>query len=97
MNTYVIGSMPRLSVTFAVGGVATDPTTVTFKIKIPAGTITTYVYGVDSQLAKDSTGVYHVDWTTAAEGIHAWRMAGTGACVAADEQLFAVRDSRFTP
>lgn len=97
MQTYVIGSMPRLSVSFAVGGVATDPTTVTFKIQVPAGTVTTYLYGTDAQLVKSGTGAYYVDWTTAAEGIHVWRMAGTGACVAADEQLFAVRDSRFTP
>lgn len=97
MNSYTIGTQVRLSATFAIAGVATDPTAVTFKIRVPAGTITTYVYGTDAQLVKSATGVYYVDHTTAAEGIHAWRMAGTGTVVAAEEQRFEVKDSRFTP
>lgn len=93
MNTFEIGSMPRLSATFAVSGTPTDPTTVTFKLRKPDGSITTYLYGVDAQLVKSSAGVYYVDWTTALEGIHIWRMAGAGACVAAEEQSFHVRGS----
>lgn len=96
MNSYTLGQMVRLTATFAVSGANTDPTTVTFKVRAPSGTITTYLYGTDSQLVKSATGVYYVDYTTAAEGIHAWRMAGTGTCVAAEEQRFTVEDSRFS-
>lgn len=96
MNAYTLGSQVRLSATFEVNGVATDPTTVTFKVRAPSGTVTTYVYGTDVQLVKSATGVYYVDYTTAAEGLHAWRMAGTGTAVGAEEQQFVVRDSRFS-
>jgi hypothetical protein len=96
MNSYTLGTLIRLTATFAVGGVNTDPTVVTFKVKVPSGTITTYVYGTDAQLVKSATGVYYVDYTTVAEGIHAWRMQGTGAAIGAEEQQFTVKDSRFS-
>lgn len=97
MNAYTLGTQVRLSATFTVSGTATDPTAVTFKIREPDATVTTYVYGTDAELVKSSTGVYYVDYTTAAEGIHAWRMVGTGTVIAAEEQQFTVRDSRFEP
>lgn len=96
MNSYTLGTQIRLSATFEVSDTPTDPTAVTFKVRVPAGTITTYVYGVDAQLVKASTGVYYVDYTPAAEGIHAWRMAGTGACVGAAEQQFVVPEGLFS-
>lgn len=95
MNAYARGSLVRLSAAFAVSAAATDPSTITFKVKVPAGTVTTYVYGTDVQVVKDSTGNYHVDWAATAEGIHAWRFEGTGTCQAAAEQQFTVSDSRF--
>lgn len=96
MNAYVIGTSVRLAATFEVADVATDPTAVTFKIRVPAGTITTYVYGVDAQLVKSATGAYYVDYTTAAEGVHVWRMQGTGTAVGAAEASFVVLESPFS-
>ena len=96
MNSYTLGSMIRLTATFKVSGTNTDPTAITFKVRVPAGTITTYVYGTDAALVKSATGVYYVDYTPSDEGIYAWRMAGTGTCVAAEEQQFTVKDSRFS-
>lgn len=46
-----------------------DPATVTCKVQKPsdaAGTLTTFTYGTDAELEKDSTGVYHV-WIDADE------------------------------
>lgn len=96
MNAYTLGSQIRLTATFEISDTATDPTAVTFKVRAPSGTVTTYIYGTDAQLVKSATGVYYVDYTPAAEGIYAWRMAGTGTCVAAEEQQFTVKDSRFS-
>ena len=95
MNAYTVGTLVRLQATFTVSGTVTDPTAVTFKLRDPIGTVTTYVYGTDAQLVKSATGVYYVDYTTAAEGLHAWRMTGTGTVVAAEEQQFRVRESSF--
>lgn len=114
MNRFTLGALVRLAVEFNVNGTPTDPTAVTFKVRVPAGTVTTYVYGTDAQLVKASagtvirdadgnavwtaaaSGTYYVDYPTAAEGIHWWRMQGTGTAVGAEEQAFTVKDSRFT-
>lgn len=96
MNAFTVGAQVRLQATFKVADVSTDPTAITFKIRAPSGNVTTYVHGVDAQLVKSATGIYYVDWTTSAEGVHAWRMAGTGVAVAAEESSFLVKDSPFS-
>ena len=47
-----------------------DPVTVTFKMEIPSGVITTYEYGTDVELVRASEGVYYVDSTTATAGAY---------------------------
>src|SRR4030066_180526 len=59
-NAYDKGKTIRLSALFTVGGVATDPTTVTLKVKKPRGGIVTYTYAL-AEITKDSTGNYHKD------------------------------------
>lgn len=95
MNFYDIGDAIRLSATFTVGGVATDPTTLTLRIKAPGGTETTYTYGTDAALVKDSVGVYHLDYLPPVAGGYTYRWAGTGAAQAASETPFSVRLSAF--
>lgn len=92
-NTYDIGDMVKLQSTFTVSDVATDPTTITFTLREPNNTVTTYVYGTDSQLVKSGTGIYYVNWTVRMSGKHRWRMVGTGACVAAAEGTIDARES----
>lgn len=97
-NSYDVGDKPRLRTNPVFkndAGVATDPTTVTFRIRIGSGTPTVYVYGTNAQLVKAGTGDYYVDWTIAAEGRHHYRFEGTGAVIAAAEQSFNVRNSAF--
>jgi len=92
MSTYTIGDLVRLSASFTVGGVATDPTTVVCIVRDPTGVETTY-----SSPTKDSTGAYHVDHdlTNAIAGVWSYRYAGTGACQAAMESEFFVEPSQF--
>lgn len=91
-ETAVIGSLKRLSATFKVNGMATDPAAVTFKLRDPAGTLTTYVYGTDAQLVRDSAGAFHVDWPVAAAGRHFVKWDGDGAAdVAAQTEFWALR------
>ena len=97
MNRYILGNSIRMSAAFTNGGAATDPTGITFKIRSPMnGTITSYTYGTDAALVKDSTGNYHVDHTPTAAGSHYYRFAGTGAVIAADEGEFEIRRSFFS-
>jgi hypothetical protein len=94
-NTYDVGDKVRVTVNFTDNGSPIDPTTVVFKWKSPAGTITTKTYGTDVEVVKTSTGVYYSDITPASAGKYDYRFAGTGAVVAASEGLFYVRPSEF--
>ena len=89
MARYYIRQAVRETVTFTVGGVATDPTTVVMTVKEPDNTETVYTYAL-SQITKDSTGVYHKDISTDQVGWHFWEMYGTGACEAATQGSFEI-------
>ncbi len=95
LGTVVLGQGVRCSVTFTSGGVATDPTTVTFQFLPPGGSVTTYLYGVNGQILRDATGQYHVDLTGNVVGRWALRFAATGAVTAAVEGEFDVLPSMF--
>jgi len=75
-------------------GALADPTTVTLKwgyassATAQATSVTTWLYGTDSQVVKDGTGVYHADIPVTRAGIHRFRWVGTGAVAAASEGSF---------
>jgi hypothetical protein len=97
-DSYQIGDCVRLSASFRAlaTGALTDPTTVTFKTKVgESGAVTTYVYGTDAELVKDSTGVFHVDLPFTQAGTHYYRFVGTGAVKAAVEDELEVEPSQF--
>lgn len=52
--------------------VAANGTTATFWTINPAGTVTSYVYGTDSEVTRPSTGSYVLTLTVATPGL--WRM-----------------------
>jgi hypothetical protein len=91
----IIGSSARISCTFKVSGTATDPTTVTFKQRTPAGVETTLVYGVDAAVQRTSAGLFFVDVTFGEAGKWTFRWKGTGAVIAADEKFVTVGASAF--
>jgi hypothetical protein len=69
-------------------GVLTDPTTITLRWRVAGGAETAWVFGVDAEIVKDSTGVYHADIPIALPGLHYFRWEGTGTVVAAEESTF---------
>jgi hypothetical protein len=91
MNTYVSGSLVRSVATFAnLSGVATDPTTITFKYKQGGGTVTTVTYPT-APIVRDTTGEYHADldttgWTGPGNrlDIQEWIGAGVVQAIASD-------------
>lgn len=92
-NTYDVGDLVRVTGTFTVGSVATDPTTVTLKVKDPSGNLDTYTYAL-SQVTKSSTGIYYKDLSIDEAGVWRYRFVGTGACVGEEEKWFEVREKR---
>lgn len=57
-----------------------DPDTVKVTVTDPSGTSTTYVYGTDSEVVKESTGTYRIDIDLNAKGdwIVRWHSEGNG-------------------
>jgi len=83
-NVYNKGDAVRLSATFTVGGAATDPTTVTLKVRDPSGNVATYTYAL-AEITKDATGQYHKDVSIDETGRWEYRWVGTGAVATAQE------------
>lgn len=91
--TYDIGDVVRVTGTFKQGASFVDPTTVTLVLKVPDGTSTTYTYAL-AELIKDSTGVYHRDFSIDAAGTHRYRWTSAGAGQGSEENWFQVRTRR---
>lgn len=93
-NVYHVGTKVRLSAAFTdIDDAAQDPGGVQFKIREPDGTVTTYVYGTDAEVVRDSLGNFHVDWLIASAGRHRYRFAGVTSGQAASESAFRADNS----
>lgn len=88
-SVYDINDIARLSVAFAVSGVATDPTAVTGTVRKPDGTTTAYTV-TTNQIVKDSTGNYHLDVACDQEGRWAYKLVGTGVATDTGQGTFVV-------
>ncbi len=94
-NVYDIGDLVRCTGTFASSGANVNPAAVMFKVRAPSGLVTTYTYGVDAELVRDATGVYHVDVSASDAGTWAYKFWSTGTGQAAAEERFTVRSTLF--
>jgi len=96
MNSYEIGEVVRNSFASTnLAGTAVDPGALTVNIKTPLGALTTYVYGIDLQLVKDSTGNYHVDVDAVSQGRWIVKWVATGANKGAKTNKFQVVEDFF--
>lgn len=96
MAAYSLGQLVRITATFTdENGDAADPGAVFCQIKTPAGVTTSYEYGVDGEVVKDSTGVFHLDLDCDAVGWWSWRWYSTTSVQAADEDRLQVSESEF--
>ena len=88
-----IGDLRRLTVTFTnLAGTAADPTTVTFRLVRPDGTVVTYsTADSPATITKSSTGVCYTDYAIAVSGRHVYLWSGTGAIVTAEQGEFYAR------
>ena len=75
-------------------GTVVDPGAVVGKFENPGGTETTYTYGTDAELVKESTGTYYFVLTVDAAGTWYVRMETTNPDVAR-EASFTVDASVF--
>lgn len=85
LTTYVTQNVVRLSAVFTDDDeAAMDPTDVYLTIQGPDLVETTYHYGVDVDLVKDSKGHYHYDKSLPDAGVYQyyWHSTGTGTASA---------------
>lgn len=90
VSEFAIGQQISSTVEFrnVTSGSLVDPTTITWKVRTPAGIETSYVYGVASEVTKTGTGIYVGTIRVQEFGLYASRWNGTGAVVASDEEHF---------
>jgi hypothetical protein len=86
---FLVGEQVVLSNTFTVGGVNTDPTTVTLTVTDPAGAATTYTYAA-AEITKTAAGIYTKTVTASAAGTWAYVWVGTGTAADIAPGWFAV-------
>jgi hypothetical protein len=80
---YQQGNPIDLEAVFLDGSTPTDPTTVTFKVRAPDGTIASYVFGTDLNVTNPSVGVYICELGAPTDaGQYHYEAVGTGALVA---------------
>lgn len=70
--------LAKISNTFSVDSVATDPTTISLTITTPSQTSTTYTYAA-SQITRSGTGAYYKNVTCNEAGTWTYKWVGTGA------------------
>lgn len=97
-NRYAVGALVKVAAIFRdpATNALMDPNAVQFKFKHPVtGTVTTYVYGTDAQLVKDSVGKYHVKINADAAGHWYYKFSSTGTGQAAQKDYFTVEADDF--
>lgn len=97
--TYDIGDKVRLKLKDdvpikSISGIATDPSTVVWKVRPPGGPTVTYTYGVDAALVRTGVGVYYLEVSITKSGTWWHELIGTGAAEFAEQDHFFVQPTQ---
>ena len=78
---YPQGTLVRVQVSFTQDGNFADPDGVNLRFRPPRQHRTTWIYGIDAAIVKDSTAIYHadLDTTPAVPGVWRYHWGGGGA------------------
>lgn len=91
-TTYDLGDTVRLQATFTnAAGALADPATVSFIVRDPTGTETTYTYAA-ATVSKASVGVFFRLHVPDAGGHWRWRAVSTGDPATVEEDAFYVKE-----
>lgn len=94
INVYDVGDLVTVSGEFTdVNDEPADPAGVSMAFRDPSGNATTYVFGTDAEVVKDSTGNYHVDLSIDEAGDWFYSWIGSGAGQGAEAGQFSVKPS----
>jgi hypothetical protein len=76
-------------------GALTDPTQLVFSIQEPDENVTSYTWGIDSEVVKESDGEFYVDWEADQPGLHRYKWQANGAVQVAFGGAFNIREPSF--
>lgn len=94
LNNVVFGAVVQIGLTIKnMQSVLADPSALRLKLRDPDDVITTYVFGVDDEVVKDSVGSYHADLVMSKSGRWAYRWESDAPNAGADEGLIQVNKS----
>lgn len=94
-NIFRIGEAVRLSDNFTDTALAdVDPSTVTLKLRSPAGVQTSYTYAA-AQVSRESMGHYYMDYVPVEAGQWRVRWEATGS-QDAEQTIFDVMPTEFS-
>ncbi len=89
---FLQGGQVTLNAAFDVLDVPTDPTTVTFRVRLPSNALVSYVFP-DPGISHPAAGEFECTFDVDTPGRYRCRVEGTGACKAASELAFDVTTS----
>lgn len=93
--TYIPGELARIFlVALNTAGQVADPGALRLMLKAPASGVTTYTYGVDAEVVRESEGRYHADIQVTAAGIWPYRWELDAPNAGAVEGVINVLKSR---
>lgn len=94
LENIVIGEVAKISVTIVgADALAADPSALRLKVKSPTGTLTAYVFGVATELVKDSVGKFHANILMSEAGVWAYRWEADAPNAGANEGRITVKKS----
>jgi hypothetical protein len=96
INRYDKGDIVRVFGEFRnLAGALIDPTNLSIKFTNIDGVVTTYIYGTNAELARDSTGIFHADLVANLAGRWYYRWQSTGVGQGGQEGEFVVESGAF--
>jgi hypothetical protein len=93
-SVVTIAASATTRVKWTAFGKLTDPTTITFKVERPVGTIDTYT-APHAAITSPQAGIYVLTYDPASDGTYPYRVEGTGAAKGAAEGAFRIIDSEL--
>lgn len=98
MDSFYVNNKRRFSTTFKVVSTSAfgDPSSITAYVHLPSGAVTEYVYGVTTDVEKDSVGHYHLDVIPTLTGELIVGFKGAGTIDTYTEQTVYVLPARAT-
>lgn len=95
-EAFLVGQVVRIDAEIrGENGLLADPGSLALKVRIGAGAITAYAYGVAAELVRDSVGMFHADLPLSAPGEMYYRWETDSPNKGAAEGRIVIAAGRF--